>query len=62
MSVLYLLIGVSFLVAILFLVFFVIAIKSGQFDDTYTPAIRVLFDDESQYSLDKKEQKSIHKI
>ena len=41
-----LLIGVSLLVAIGFLVAFLIAVKKGQYKDTHTPAIRVLFDND----------------
>jgi cbb3-type cytochrome oxidase maturation protein len=47
-----LLIGVSLLVAIGFLVAFLIAVKKGQYKDTHTPAIRVLFDNETE----KKEE------
>lgn len=46
MSAIYLLIGVSFLIALGFLIAFIFAIKTGQYDDTYTPSIRILFDDE----------------
>lgn len=45
MSILYLLIGISVLMALLFLVFFIWAVKSGQFEDRTTPAMRILFDD-----------------
>ena len=43
-----LLIGTSLLVAIGFLVAFLIAVKKGQYNDTHTPAIRVLFDNETE--------------
>lgn len=46
MSVIYLLITVSIIVAIVFLIAFIKAVKSGQFDDDYTPSVRMLFDDE----------------
>lgn len=46
MSAIYLLIGVSFFIAIVFLVAFFFAIKTGQYEDTHTPSIRILFDDE----------------
>jgi cbb3-type cytochrome oxidase maturation protein len=46
MSVVYVLIGVSMTVAGLFLMAFLWATKSGQFDDTITPSIRILFDNE----------------
>jgi cbb3-type cytochrome oxidase maturation protein len=45
MSVIYLLIGVSITMAIVFLIIFIRSAKSGQFDDNYTPSVRILFDD-----------------
>nr|WP_317632708.1 cbb3-type cytochrome oxidase assembly protein CcoS [uncultured Flavobacterium sp.] len=52
MSVIYVLICISILVAATFLYAFIKAVRSGQFDDDYTPSVRMLFDDE----LKKKEQ------
>ena len=46
MSIIYLLLTISVIVALLFLVAFVISVKSGQYDDTYTPSVRMLFEDE----------------
>lgn len=46
MSVIYLLISVSIFVAILFFIAFITAVKKGQYDDDYTPSVRMLFDDE----------------
>jgi cbb3-type cytochrome oxidase maturation protein len=46
MSVVYVLIGVSMTVAGLFLAAFIWATRAGQFDDTYTPSVRMLFDNE----------------
>ena len=46
MSVIYLLISISIIVAICFFAAFVKAVKSGQYDDDYTPSVRMLFDDE----------------
>jgi cbb3-type cytochrome oxidase maturation protein len=54
MSVIYLLISISIIIAIGFLVAFLRAVKTGQYDDDYTPSVRMLFDDE----LAKKNQKS----
>ena len=54
MSVIYFLISISIFVAIGFFVAFVIAVRTGQYDDDYTPSVRMLFDDE----LAKKNQKS----
>lgn len=38
---------VSLVIAIFFLVSFLWATKSGQFDDDYTPSIRMLYDDDN---------------
>ncbi|RXR23485.1 MULTISPECIES: cbb3-type cytochrome oxidase assembly protein CcoS [Flavobacterium] len=46
MSVIYFLISISIVVAVFFLVAFIKAVKSGQYDDDYTPSVRMLFDDE----------------
>ncbi len=46
MNILYLLIGVSLFAAIIFLCIFLWCVKSGQYDDNYTPSVRILFDDE----------------
>ena len=46
MNVIFILIAVSLLVAIGFLVAFIWTIRTGQFEDEYTPSVRVLFDDE----------------
>jgi cbb3-type cytochrome oxidase maturation protein len=46
MSVIYLLITISIAVAAFFLIAFIKAVKSGQYDDDYTPSVRMLFDDE----------------
>ena len=46
MSVIYLLISISIVVAIGFFIAFVRAVRSGQYDDSYTPSVRMLFDDE----------------
>ena len=45
MSVMYLLIGSSLLMAIGFLIAFIWSVKSGQMEDDYTPSVRILFDD-----------------
>jgi len=46
MSVIYLLIAISIFIAIGFFVMFIVAVKTGQYDDDYTPSVRMLFDDE----------------
>jgi cbb3-type cytochrome oxidase maturation protein len=47
MEIIFILIAVSLLVALGFLGAFIWAVKSGQYDDDYTPSIRILFDDNS---------------
>lgn len=44
-SVIFILIAVSLLVALGFLGLFLWSIKAGQYDDEYTPSVRMLFDD-----------------
>lgn len=46
MSVIYILLSISVIVAIIFFIAFIIAVKKGQYDDSYTPPIRMLFEDE----------------
>jgi len=46
MNIFYLLIGVSLFAALIFLGAFIWAVKSGQFEDGYTPSVRILFDDD----------------
>ena len=53
MSVLFILIGASLITALFFLGAFFWNVKSGQYDDDYTPSVRMLFDDECV----KKEEK-----
>ncbi|MBY5951019.1 cbb3-type cytochrome oxidase assembly protein CcoS [Algoriphagus sp. NF] len=44
MEVIFILIGVSLILAVTFLFLFFKAMKGGQFDDDYTPSVRILFD------------------
>lgn len=63
MSVIYLLISVSIFVAICFFIAFIVAVKSGQYDDDYTPSVRMLFDDEtkitSKNNISSTEEKQV---
>ena len=45
MSVIIILVIVSVLLAGSFLAAFIISVKKGQYDDDYTPSVRMLFDD-----------------
>ena len=55
MSVLFILIGASLLLAICFLAGFILSVRSGQYDDDYTPSVRILFDDFKEPSSNKKQ-------
>jgi cbb3-type cytochrome oxidase maturation protein len=46
MKIMLFLITVSLLLALGFLVAFIFATKDGQFEDEYTPSVRMLFEDE----------------
>ncbi|SHJ66937.1 cbb3-type cytochrome oxidase assembly protein CcoS [Pseudozobellia thermophila] len=46
MSVIYVLLAISLAVAVLFFIAFIVSVKSGQYDDDYTPSVRMLFEDE----------------
>jgi cbb3-type cytochrome oxidase maturation protein len=52
MSVIVLLILFSLVVAIVFLLAFIWAVRSGQFDDTQSPAVRILFEEKSARKKD----------
>ena len=70
MSVIYMLISISTIVVGLFLFLYLRAIRSGQYEDVESPAIRMLFEDElvppdqeedkidTSYHKDKKEKQT----
>lgn len=60
MNVIFILIAFSLLVAIGFLIAFIWSVKSGQYEDDYTPSVRILFDDEVK-TEEKPEAKSSEK-
>jgi len=53
-NVIFILIAVSLMVAIGFLVTFIWTIRAGQYEDDYTPSVRILFDDEVNVLPDEK--------
>jgi len=55
MSVIYFLITITIVVAIFFLYAFIRAVRSGQFDDDYTPSVRMLFEDELKKETNKNQ-------
>ena len=64
MSVVFILIGASLTVAVGFLIAFIWSVRSGQYDDDYTPSVRMLFDDknnekESKIEMNKTIKQSI---
>jgi cbb3-type cytochrome oxidase maturation protein len=56
MKIILLLISISVIVAVVFLIFFIWAVKSGQYEDTYGPSVRILLDDEK---TEKKESETV---
>ncbi len=58
MSVVFILVFVAIIMAGAFLVSFIWAVKSGQYEDTYTPSVRILFDDPEIKEKENKENKS----
>jgi cbb3-type cytochrome oxidase maturation protein len=57
MTIIILLIGISLTIAVIFLLVFFWNMKSGQYEDTYTPSVRMLFDDKSKKEQTKSEKK-----
>lgn len=54
MSVIFVLVGASLLLAGVFVAAFVYSVTGGQYDDPYTPSVRILFDNDTQSSSPKK--------
>jgi cbb3-type cytochrome oxidase maturation protein len=55
MLIIILLVAISLTIALIFLGIFYWNIRSGQYEDTYTPSVRMLFDDQPK----KKETESV---
>ena len=53
MGILFILILISLIIALGFLGAFIWEIRSGQYDDDYTPSVRILFDNDKQKENDK---------
>jgi len=65
MSIIYMLLGISVFVALIFFVAFIVSVRKGQYDDVYTPSVRMLFDDElvkspDSSSCDEQQKKTNH--
>ena len=59
MAIIILLIGISLSIAILFLVIFYWNMKTGQYDDPYTPAVRILFENKPLQRRESGEERDI---
>jgi cbb3-type cytochrome oxidase maturation protein len=53
MSAIFIMVGASLLLAIGFLIAFIWSVKSNQYEDDYTPSVRMLFDNTT---IQKKSQ------
>lgn len=49
------LLAISISVALVFFAAFIFSVKRGQYDDSYTPSVRMLFEDELLPDLDENE-------
>ena len=58
MQIIVILISISLILALIFLGIFFWNVKSGQYDDTYSPSVRILFDDSenNENTRNKKEK------
>ena len=54
MSALFIMIGASLLIAIGFLIAFIWSVKTNQYEDDYTPSVRMLFDNTTIQEKDKE--------
>ncbi|MBZ9729255.1 cbb3-type cytochrome oxidase assembly protein CcoS [Salegentibacter sp. JZCK2] len=61
MNIIYLLLALSVLVALIFFIAFIFSVKKGQYDDVYTPSVRMLFDDELVKSKSDKSNSTKNK-
>jgi cbb3-type cytochrome oxidase maturation protein len=57
MSVVFVLVFAAIIMASAFLIAFVWAVRNGQYEDTYTPSVRILFDDPEIVQEEKAEAK-----
>ena len=57
MTILFGLVLLSLVVALGFLVAFFWAVSSGQYEDSYTPSVRILFGDELGKTIEEKDEK-----
>ncbi|MEO5600863.1 MAG: cbb3-type cytochrome oxidase assembly protein CcoS [Cyclobacteriaceae bacterium] len=53
MGIIIVLVAISLSIALTFLLIFYWCMKSGQYDDTYTPSVRMLFDSKAKEEKEK---------
>jgi cbb3-type cytochrome oxidase maturation protein len=58
MTIIIMLILISLVIAVCFLIAFILILKSGQYDDTYSPSVRMLFDDKVEEGTDQLRKES----
>jgi len=62
MSAIYIMVGASLLLAIGFLIAFIWSVKTNQYEDDYTPSVRMLFDNttkqENKQEINNKTKKT----
>ncbi len=56
MSVVFVLVFAAIIMAGAFLIAFIWSVKNGQYEDTYTPSVRMLFDD-PEMKIDEETEK-----
>jgi len=61
MSAIFIMIGASLLLAIGFLIAFIWSVKSNQYEDDYTPSVRMLFDNTTIQETKKETNKNAKK-
>lgn len=61
MLIIVLLIAISLVIALIFLGVFYWNIRSGQYDDMYTPSVRMLFEDNAKGEAPGEAGEKIHK-
>ena len=57
MSAIFIMIGASLLLAIGFLIAFIWSVKNNQYEDDYTPSVRILFDNATMQEEKNKNKK-----
>ncbi len=62
MDIIVLLIFISLIIAVGFLISFLWNMKSGQYDDTYSPSVRILFEDKPNQNTNTNNQDGKHKV